>query len=149
MIVFMWIVVMFCRNKSVLYKQIIPVLLYAVNFHGFSHITKKGRPCERAPVWHEETNHISCLQPTPGACRREDGTQMWVLLACHPSRRLVKRQNIHLTASQKWQKHPSHRLVKGIFQEGDRKIFDLAIFSASRDLCNCIHPVSLPFSFFA
>jgi hypothetical protein len=46
---------------------------------------------------------------------------MWVLLACHPSRRLVKRQNIHLTASQKWQKHPSHRLVKGVFQEGIEK----------------------------
>ena len=39
----------------------------------------------------------------------------------HPSRRLVKRQNIHLTASQKWQKHPSHRLVKSDFKRAIEK----------------------------
>ena len=88
-IVLMWIVIMLCCNRSVLYKQIITLLQYAVNFYGFSHIMAKRRPCERALVWLEETNHISCLHPTSEACRREDGTQMWIRHACHPSRTLA------------------------------------------------------------
>ena len=84
-----------------IYKQIITILQYAVNFYGFSHITKKRRPCKRAPVWHEETNHISCLHSPPGACRREDGAQMWGA-SCLPS----------ISPSRKTAKYPFHRLAK-------------------------------------
>ena len=91
-----------------IYKQIITILQYAVNFYGFSHITAKRRPCERALVWLEETNHISCLHPTSEACRREDGTQMWIRHACHPSRRLAT----SISPPRKTAKYPSHRLAK-------------------------------------
>ena len=107
----MWLLVMFYCNRSVLYEQIITILQYAVNFYGSSHITKKRRPCERAPVRHEETNHISCLNQLQELVdekmvpRCGYGMPAIHLAASqHPSRRLVKRQNIHLTASQKWQK---------------------------------------------
>ena len=46
----------------------------------------------------------------------------------HPSRRLVKRQNIHLTASQKWQIHPSHRLVKSNFKRAIEKFSICPLF---------------------
>ena len=124
----MRLVVMFCCNRSVLYEQIITILQYAVNFYGSSHITKKRRPCERAPVRHEETNHISCLNQLQELVdekmvpRCGYGMPAIHLAASqHPSRRLEKRQNIHLTASQKWEKHLSHRLVKGISKRSIEK----------------------------
>ena len=60
-------------------------------------------------------------------------------LVCHPSRRLAT----SILPPRKTAKYPSHRLAKMAktfisppreerFQEGDRKIFDLAIISASR-----------------
>ena len=55
----------------------------------------------------------------------------------HPSRRLEKRQNIHLTASQKWQKHSSHRLVKGISK---RSIEKISIWPKSRQLAGLREP---------
>ena len=140
----MRLVVMFCCNRSVLYEQIITILQYAVNFYGSSHITKKRRPCERAPVRHEETNHISCLNQLQELVdekmvpRCGYGMPAIHLAASqHPSRRLEKRQNIHLTASQKWQKHSSHRLVKGISK---RSIEKISIWPKSRQLAGLREP---------
>ena len=124
----MWLLVMFYCNRSVLYEQIITILQYAVNFYGSSHITKKRRPCERAPVRHEETNHISCLNQLQELVDEKmvprcgyGMSAIHLAASQHPSYRLVKRQNIHLTASQKWQKHPSHRLVKSDFKRAIEK----------------------------
>ena len=144
----MRLVVMFCCNRSVLYEQIITILQYAVNFYGSSHITKKRRPCERAPVRHEETNHISCLNQLQELVdekmvpRCGYGMPAIHLAASqHPSRRLEKRQNIHLTASQKWQKHSSHRLVKGISK---RSIEKFSIWPLFRLRAGRPEPLEIP-----